>query len=46
MTQAELLLQTEAQFNQALAIAKIYIDRGDAAAKSYADAKLAEITNH
>lgn len=43
MTQEQLLLQTQAQMNQALSIAKIYIDRGDAAGKAYTDAKLAEV---
>lgn len=40
MTQAELLLQTQTQIEQALSIAKIYIDQGDAAAKAYADSIL------
>lgn len=40
MTKEEMLLQTEAQIKQAFSIAKIYIDRGDAAAKAYCDSKL------
>ena len=40
MTQAELLLQTEAQMNQALSIAKVYIDNGDLSVKAYVDSKL------
>lgn len=40
MTQEELLLQTEQQMNTALAIAKVYIDQGDAAGKAYTDQKL------
>lgn len=43
MTQDQSLLQIQAQVNQALSIAKIYIDRGDAAGKVYTDQKLAEV---
>ena len=43
MTHDELLLQTQQQMNNALSIAKVYIDKGDAAGKAYTDAKLAEV---